>query len=69
MEGGALHKDILRDNVRDAQGSPAAGNWACQLVIWAQILGLTALFDALGSIVFVAAEHRNRLTECAEALG
>ena len=60
MGSGALHKDILLDNVRDAQANPAAGNWACQLILRAQSLGMPAPFDASGSVVIDAAQHRDQ---------
>ena len=60
MGSGALHKDILLDNVRDAQANPAAGNWACQLILRAQSLGMSAPFDASGSVVIDAAQHRDQ---------
>ena len=60
MGSGVLHKDILLDNVRDAQANPAAGNWACQLILRAQSLGMPAPFDASGSVVIDAAQHRDQ---------
>ena len=57
---GALHRDILLDNVRDAQANPAAGNWACQLILRAQSLGMSAPFDASGCVVIDAAQHRDQ---------
>ena len=60
---GSLHKDILRDNVRDAHGSPAAGKRACQLTLRAQTLGLSAPFDASGSVVIGAAHHRDQVSQ------
>ena len=66
MGSGALHKDILLDNVRDAQGNPAAGNWACQLILRAQSLGMSAPFDASGSVVIDAAQHRDQALQCVQ---
>ena len=60
MGSEALHKDILLDNVRDAQANPAASNWACQLILRAQSLGMSAPFDASGSVVIDAAQHREQ---------
>ena len=63
MGSGALHKDILLDNVRDAQANPAAGNWACQLILRAQSLGMSDPFDASGSVVIDAAQHRDQVLQ------
>ena len=37
-----------------------AGNWACQLILRAQSLGMPAPFDASGSVVIDAAQHRDQ---------
>lgn len=63
MGSGALRKDILHDNARDAHSSPAAGNWACQLILRAQTLGRLAPFYASGFVVIDAAPHCDQTSQ------
>ena len=57
---GLCTRTFSSTNIRDAQANPAAGNWACQLSLRAQSLGMSAPFDASGSVVIDAAQHRDQ---------
>ena len=50
MPAGALHLDVLRDNVQDALGTHGSGNWAGQLVRHFRVLRLPPPFASDGSV-------------------
>ena len=50
MPAGALHLDVLRDNVQDALGTHGSGNWADQLVRHFRVLRLPPPFASDGSV-------------------
>ena len=60
LSDGSLHKEILKDNVIDARGRATHHNWAGQLMLRAQHLGLPPPFDGSGAFVMCPAQHRQR---------
>ena len=70
MPEGALHVDVLQDNVQDALGNRAAGNWAGHLVKHFHVLGLPLPFARDGSVCIdfntyqnSARQHSSRVWE------
>lgn len=68
MPSDCLHRDILKDNVCDARSCGAAGNWAHQLTMRAQDLGLPDPFDASGGCIIDPAEHRSRAAQSLQSV-
>ena len=55
---GALHREILADNVRDALAKPSSANWAAQNVKHVRSLGLPAPFAHDGTVLFDKSSFR-----------